>query len=379
MRQTAWDLPGPASFVRRVAEAIREGRSVSVQLPQYVPEGFAEAVRVEYEREPFLELTTLHCDGSATTPLNFLFEQLAPTTAINTVRDIPTLTTEPAFCGRLILLETINEEQWTFWREFLEEYEQVCRNVDRLHRSLFFVCLEGGTAMSPPREDVCQAVFRWSNAVDHLDAGLFATGQLAGRRLTALERQLTASLLSELALWDTEVCARLAAEPMEKLLEPLPILCSIAQERGWSVSLPSSDWWALGIEDDVEGVTQRHSAFLAISGDGRGLNRRIWRAQLRVLFPAVEELRLALMPDVKRALRPPIRTPFGVVYDVQDLEIGQIAYHLHNTGSADRALREQVSVLRDFRHALAHLEPIRDAARLRRLCQWREQVAASLS
>ena len=62
----------------------------------------------------------------------------------------------------------------------------------------------------------------------------------------------------------------------------------------------------------------------------------------------------------------PVETPVGTVSEVEDLEIGQIAHQLHGARGLERQTRDLVFVLKDMRHALAHLKPVRDAARLRR-------------
>jgi hypothetical protein len=71
-----------------------------------------------------------------------------------------------------------------------------------------------------------------------------------------------------------------------------------------------------------------------------------------------------------------VETTSGVVREIEDLEIGQIAHHLHSARHLDRQTRDLVWLLKDLRHALAHLEPVRDATRLRRLCQLRERLVS---
>ena len=78
----------------------------------------------------------------------------------------------------------------------------------------------------------------------------------------------------------------------------MPFLRTIAIERGWKPDAPAELRWELGIEDSIGGRRRPHSAFVALCGDGTEIDRRLWRAQLRVLFPAIEEVRLALLPRV---------------------------------------------------------------------------------
>jgi hypothetical protein len=272
-----------------------------------------------------------------------------------------------------VSIEGLRSEQWPAWRTFLSDYEQVCRNVDQLQRTLFFAQMDSEWDPAPV-EDVCLAVFSWDDTLDETDISLFAARQLISKRLAPLERRLIISLLSELSLWDTVLCVQLANHSLETLIVPERQLQTFAHQRGWTAAIPRAQWWNFGIEASVVGFRQKHSAFLALLGEERALGQRIWRAQLRVVFPAIEELRLALLPCLKPQLRFPLATASGLVHEIEELEIGEIAYHLQKTRSVDPEIRRLVHLLKDLRHALAHLEPIRDGTRLRRLCQAHEQL-----
>ena len=60
----------------------------------------------------------------------------------------------------------------------------------------------------------------------------------------------------------------------------------------------------------------------------------------------------------KYPLTVPFETQFGVITDVRDLEIPHILAQARRAG-IPRHVRSLISHLRDMRHALAHLEPVK--------------------
>src|SRR5438094_4440417 len=146
---TVWELPGPGSFVRRVADAFRDGRNVIVRFPRHSPDGFWLALRGEYERDPILEVTRLHCDGHEGSPFELLFREFGSNASINALHDMATLTTTSLFSGRLVSIEGLRSEQWPAWRTFLADYEQVCRNIDQLQRTLFLAQMNSEWGPAP--------------------------------------------------------------------------------------------------------------------------------------------------------------------------------------------------------------------------------------
>jgi hypothetical protein len=107
----------------------------------------------------------------------------------------------------------------------------------------------------------------------------------------------------------------------------------------------------------VNGEDVVHSVALAIRNDDAELRRRIWKAEVAVLYPFLEERRLHLLPRLRPYLRLPVETTYGPVEDVYDLELGQLVHFLRGR-NLPRELWRLLNVLTDMRHALAHLRPV---------------------
>jgi hypothetical protein len=205
--------------------------------------------------------------------------------------------------------------------------------------------------------------------VSPLDILLFTAQVMEGRGLTPLQQRTAVAIIAALAQWDPEVSVTLADLDLERLDSPVSVLSELATQRGWDPNEPLTEIerWQRGMCDLVEGRAVEHAALLAVRGDERALNRRIWSGQVGVVLPWIEECRRNLLDRYEGAFRAGWVRPSGeCIEDVLDLEIGDIYAQLRaGVLSVGRAELERVRRLRDLRNALAHLEPL-PASALRR-------------
>jgi hypothetical protein len=123
--------------------------------------------------------------------------------------------------------------------------------------------------------------------------------------------------------------------------------------------------------DCVEDVPKVHSALLALDDPAAELPRRLWEAQVGVLFAVVEQGRRAVLERIGPTIDLPVQTPFGEIHDPRDLEIGQLDWQITwGCIATDAATRLQVRWLKTIRDALAHLEPVKPDVLLRAASGW---------
>lgn len=84
------------------------------------------------------------------------------------------------------------------------------------------------------------------------------------------------------------------------------------------------------------------------------IRRRIWRGQVAVLFPFLEQERIDLLKSLKQLLRTPFHTKFGEVDDIWELELAHILQQVKARVNLDTKQRLQNLV--SMRNTLAHLE-----------------------
>ncbi|HET7459979.1 MAG TPA: hypothetical protein VFJ82_01980 [Longimicrobium sp.] len=352
-----WRLPGPRHFLRRAADDLLDGRSLVMLLPGQgeaaggLREGLTElwhleetgAVEVlwaETDRTP--ERILAECLGAPPG------ERLTPVIFAAAAGETP---------GRVLWIEGVEASVWPAWRTFLLEFQRAALTVPAYARNRLVVTLEGAaaaTAETPPAE-VGLATHRWDDVLDTQDALLLAAQLLRERNtLRPALRPLLAAAIAQVALFDLDLVDRLAGEPVERILDPAPVLASLMHERGWQAGQQPT--WADGSGAHVEGRFRPHAA-LDVRGDG--VTERLWRAQVSVVFPAIEEHRQDMVRRLAPHLRLPFHTEFGRVDNAHDLEIGhlyrQVCIHDLPLPAAER---NRLGDFRKARNALAHGETL---------------------
>lgn len=357
-----WELPGPASFADDIANDLRDGRNVIVCLPECVPDKLRKAVRSSLEKEHCWE--TLDCnDMVAESPLDWLYERF-PCADVKPqdLREIQRLVEFPTFQGKVLWLEGISPETWSRWRAFLERYEGVCRNTPELGRTVFCAPVIGENALSVPKEDVCMSIRRFAGRVSHLDMQLFVENRPSNVGSFNILEEVRLEIIASLAQWDGRLCDRLMEKPLRNLIDEVEqYLVEEARLRSWNGEAFASyeEDWVHGRSDEIGGRRTTHSCICALK-DPRELRRRIWAAQLRVLFPYIEEQRQLIIDRVASLVRLPYVLRNGEVIDnIRDLEIAHLESILRNHRHfQDEELLDRLAALKCIRNHLAHLEVV---------------------
>ncbi len=87
------------------------------------------------------------------------------------------------------------------------------------------------------------------------------------------------------------------------------------------------------------------------------IRRRLWEAQASELLPFLEARRQYLSQQARPFLRTPIQLDGQSFQDVDELEIGQLAY-LARIHGLRVSIKRAADTLRGYRNKLAHLEPL---------------------
>lgn len=355
-----WRLPGPQYFVDEIANDLRGGRNVIVCLPLHVPTGLRTAVRSSLDQD--IHWQTVPCSGlRAGSPLDNLYEWLNLLHQARELRTLNTLLNHPHFGGYFLWLEEMDPERWSLWRDFLSEYANACRGMSILERTVFCVPLIGPDALDLPKEDVCLSIRRYEGYVSRLDMLLFSNGQFTESGSSPVLHDLQVEIMAALAQWDASLAEIMAGKPLDLLLNCAEWLREEALSRGCGPDIPSSvpEAWALGLVNRNNGLTQLHSCACALH-DTRELDRRLWKAQIRVLYPFLEEQRQLILERAKSFLELPYKDWNGeIIEDIQDLEFNQIETLLRIKYSRlHRDLLDRIAILRKIRNALAHMKTV---------------------
>jgi hypothetical protein len=192
-----------------------------------------------------------------------------------------------------------------------------------------------------------------------LDALLYAADLFQSRELASVTKQVAVAVVASLALWDPVVGDYFADQSLDTILQPEDALQELAQDWDWlasSIPIQLEAAWEAGLLDCVDGGIFVHSVALALHESHTEIRRRVWRGELEVLLPLVEERRLDLATTLSnRGDVVFLNQDGGVISDIGALEIGPLAWHILRLRTPDaRVLQRQATWLRDIRNALAH-------------------------
>ena len=365
-----WTIPGPRSFLDAVIDDVREGKSVFLVLPENTPSRISHSLKEALREDSNWETVSV---VSGANPVDFLYELLVPNADPRRLRSESSLAGEQYFQRKLIWIEEIPAEDWAAWSRFFLEYERVSRAVPESRRSLFLIRMIGPTVALAPPAAVGLSSLRWDGWLRRNDMQLYSNGCIKERK-SGLETDLTAALVSELGGWDPALCEYLADFELCKLIQPAQLLEQFASERDWCFKPGPYDEkaWSKGFWQTYLGKQTPHTSFGAFLLGQRFLNRLLWKAEIGILMPYIEEKRQALIEQYRMHLKLPYYSKYGVINDVYDLEIGILEMLLNKSGVPSKAVLQFINNLKLARNQLSHMTPV-DSSILLALCRNAEE------
>lgn len=355
-----WNLPGPARFLDRIENDLRSGRNIIVRFPERAPVGFREAVfeRIIKSEIRVPQLISADQLSLREDPASEIRRILVPSIPLPGWQGIKSLAGAAEFAGYLIWIEGLGGNGIKPWLKFLSEYQRACQLRDDFDRSLFCIPVHGLLDDAYIAEDVVLGVHRWCGVPDRLDMASWVARNVSNRRGTPVLRRMAIWVAVELAGTDPVLAMYLASVDLQELLSPTRLLKKYADEA----CLPpckgeKAPEWEKGQVDEFDGTEYIHSAVLAMQDQEAAIRRRIWRGQVGVLFPTLEEVRVDLIERYRAGLRKHISALERPVDSPDELDIGQIYYlaQKFRMSANDHRLVRRVW---EMRNRLAHLEPV---------------------
>lgn len=359
-----WALPGSSQFVGAIEASLLAGKNVIVSLPAHGPSGLRESVHQKLqcgELFSFQRIDLRPGSPAAGTPARVVAQAMHA--GGNGIEVSPESLARIDGVGETVVwVGGIDTAAWPAWCDFIVRYELACRNVPQYDRALFVLPLVGLPLKVLPSEKVTLVTHQWRAAIERLDMLLFVSQLLERRARHPLLHQTAVATVAEVAGTDAFVAEFLAGGALEDQLAPLPMLVRLAETRGWgnrSAAGAMRDYsieWSLGILDDLDGGTWLHSCAAAIANDIATVQRRVWTAQVGVLFPFLERQRLAFIAAHRKLLSLPVVTQWERIEDADSLELSHLAFQLRRRVSPTCLAR--IELCRRMRNELAHFRPL---------------------
>jgi len=347
MREQFWRLPGPLSVLTEVRTALLSGESLVLRMPPWAPDPVPPLQSMLPGNREVHDITSVALDGQL--PSERLLCKLIGVRDDDGLGNCghrhaePVITIRPAIGGPL-----------DCWARLLRRHYHATRQAAGAARLLLVV---DASESLDTRETGAAPLIDWKDAVRRLDMHLYAAQLLTNRSMSLLERELCTTMTREIAAWCPDVAEQMAEAGPQQSFQPIPILRCLAEQRQWTETTPAS--WSHGTLNYQYGIGVLHAALAAARGDVREIDRRLWRAQLEVLFPILEQLRAQLALRYSGQLRAIVDdAPEPAPSDPLEWDIGPLAHRLVTAPNVRGAHRRLAAAMRDLRRPLAHLRPV---------------------
>jgi hypothetical protein len=344
-------LPGPASFLDRVVQLLREGMSVVVAAPSRgTPEieaGVCDLLAAQRWRVQQLVVSTQQ------DPLLWVTEQMYIEPESWMRWSVESLC-QQMDGNSVVVIEGVDATNWDAWRAFLKEFEVASRQRPSDDRPLLLVVVRGVAPKSLHLSGAAIEVRQWIDVLGEYDTLIYVDQLLRSSRKPPKHHKLMVRQISALALWDLDLASYLASQPESVLFDVKTVLKAARAALDIKTALKDEAWEAGG-SDHVDGAEMTHPFVLVEKGDPeRELSRRLWAAQAAELLPMIEVRRRELLKGLERHLVCPFDLDGVQVRSLDELEIGRLAFATQKHGLRVD-LRTRAEWLAGCRNKLAHL------------------------
>ena len=353
------EITGPRTFIANITEHLLDA-SVIVKVPDDLPwrhemrQEIQSELREQYEYE---EISVIIIDaeeevGENTAIGAFVLERFALGDVARQYRKKSGKSITQYIIQKNVLqndvlwVKGITSETVKRWLDFLLEFNACNSKKSR-------IVLEIRDDIQYPEQNTVEEI-DYSSYISDNNLQLFNSILLDRMpNITGAWKRYLSALAACLCETDAEIAEYFLNEHAEQAGSPISILKTIAQD---------SDYSRRGAADGSSHILSlvRHKCTSQIE-------RRIWKAQLQVLFPVVEAERINLIERIKHDLTAmisvrEIRQYGESIVNPYDFEWGTLFYAMKLTSingeyylkSLSKADREEIRRFRDYRNNLAH-------------------------
>lgn len=352
------NITGPRTLVAKVAQLLAEKNTVLLHVPSDLPwrqqmrNHVLDLFRRTSESDNVIIRLIDACDDYALhqEPGRFLLEEYADPTVQNGYRARGGFSLQDYIQQQAVLKDSV------VWVKGLDaarakEWLQFCKgyHAETLKDGVFVLEMQD----EPITLDTKRIkTVSFEKQVSKYDVQLFSSFILnEGQTYSADWKRYIASLVANLCDWDAEIAELVLRMTDFRHEEPDPVLEEIA-------ALP---------DFSRRGADESHILAFTRREDKAELERRIWAAQLEVLFPVIEAQRLEIIDLLEGPLYECLQTcgirQYGeTLQNPRDMELGTLCYlmaHRRPNGFFElyvpnEELRARILFLRECRNKLAH-------------------------
>jgi hypothetical protein len=333
-------LPGPDAFTAQTVQDLLGTYSVIARNPPYLDDSWSRQVKSSVEGN--LVWNEVDCS-----PDDF-YRFCARLCGKEQLSGPRGLLNESLHC-QLFYISRPSADDWARWSRLLTDFVIFQNAIDeRFQRNVFLVVLHDAKLEAPN-----EALLKKRDILDFLreeDSFLHACQcRPCEGNSRSLEDQIRIHVCSELALWDFDLCRYLLDVPLQKLLRPADVIKEYLAEQGDAANGAEASSSSASPSDP----NTASAVALALNGNEKELGRRVWRGQVQVLFPLLEDQRYKLIKRLESECPSVLR---NVTSEDGIVEIGPLYRMMKRNRDCPHKLTNLASRLRGMRNDIAHLK-----------------------
>ena len=379
---TLWSLPGPQRFIETVEKDIADGVSLVIVFPS------VELLAQFCAYYPLLasrhsNVDVLDASTQDDTPMEMIKRRFLEGEVCNFLEEV----VDSLFLPQVIILEQFDAcppAQQAAWLNLLNRWGRICHGKGIDNRSILLPVLASTAgSLKYPGSDTRFYYRTWAGVLSELDIRMFC--RMHASRQSMLEDLWRESLLASLSRGDIQLCACLWEAIMRSPQEIINRLTEYGERlgypkedlqtrlRGWKAKPPDVDL-RLSPDDKDYGLISRgittytpeygeeeNSAVLAVLGLEDPLTHRLWRAQMALIFPLVDEIRRKLCDLLIDTLNGEDSIWVGDSEYSLPVEMGPLKKYFEELEPRAPIKQRWGSAVQDtwyYRNELAHYQPV---------------------
>jgi hypothetical protein len=351
-----WDIPGPCRFVRRIENDLRDRVNVVAALPAGLGREWFDFFRRRWAADQE-RIDVLRTTEESSSPLDELCSSF--TTHPSGTLTLGALGKETGFRGRTVGLFLDSKKPVQEWVEFLVSYEQECRLIDGFDRTVFLLATDGVSPQLLPSPETYLRIHVYDGYARPHDCHMYAWVMLGTDGKQGWRTELKMALCAQLAQWDHRLCEVLCERDIGSIMQQNSSTKPISVGQVSGAAMDVDEAWALGILQRRDGQIIYHSGWMAEDNMPKEFRRRVWAAQVQVIFPLIEQVRRQAIERYGGRIRLPILVGENeYVNDPYELEIAMVRRIVSRIDGVPRTVLRRLDQAWEFRNALAHLEPL---------------------
>ena len=320
-----WNFTETDSFITEIARSLSIGKSVFIYYPYSYDKLFVERLYNKiFDRDRWYNYSENNV-WSDYDPIDFVYEFYFP--EYSDLRTVPNLI-ESFNEYQIIYLDfsILSEVEIKAWSSFINEYTKLCHHKEDDQRIVFCVLIKHYYNCELIDRGTVSNLYFY-NYLRKIDFRFLICSSLQNNNdLSNLEKDLVEELLIEIAFPNIDLFFYLMDQPRKIIYEPEDVLREYSDKLGINEVLIKKIKTELGFpKPSIKNIDNKHRLFqLWISGlisivdsaieipsylccfdrEWRDeLNNKIWHAQIKIIFPVIEEKRIWILRYFQKTLK----------------------------------------------------------------------------